>query len=112
MPVTKEEFHADSALYERHALPDVVGELGVLDLKEVEAIVGLDLLCLGLEKDVTEPYVPKMVLEDSDEVALVVLIWRSGFDAFELDKIATVDAVLLVDGEGLEFVDLIEVHVA
>lgn len=82
MPVTKEELQADSALYEGHALPDVVGELGVLDLKKVEAIVGLDLLCLGLEKDVTEPHVPKMDLEVSDEVTQVVLIWRSGFDTF------------------------------
>ena len=59
-PIWKEVLHADSAIFERHALPDVVGELAVVDHEEVEGIVDLNQLLVGLKEHVAIPQASKM----------------------------------------------------
>ena len=59
-PIWKEVLHADSAIFERHALLDVVGELAVVNHEEVEGIVDLDQLLVGLEEHVAVPLAAKM----------------------------------------------------
>ena len=68
LPIRKEELHAFSLFSERHALLHIVGEQGVVDLEEVEVIVGLDLILVGLEENVAEPHLPKMGLKISHQM--------------------------------------------
>ena len=81
----------------------------MVNLEKEVTIVRVDLLLEGLEEDVAEAHPPEMGLEQSHQVQLIAVTWLRHMEAFQLDKVAAAYAELLVDGEGLEFVNSISI---
>ena len=103
-PVAKEELHADAVLLLRHALFHVIWEQVIIDGEEVEGIILWDEIYVDLREDVGVPQIAQVVLGVSNQVTFKLVVLLRRMNAFELDKVAAAASVLLIDGEGLDFV--------
>ena len=111
LPVREEELHADGTRLLRHALLHINRKQVVLDGEKVEGIILWNKICVDLREDVRVPQVAQVVLGVSNYVTFKLVVLLHRMNAFKFDKVAAAASVLLIDGEGFDFVTVTKLYV-